>query len=68
MMKANIKTDKRCAFCKYWYDPTQECITPKSGNNWWEYEPTKKRKCLKLNIDKIANASCNKYECKLPIV
>jgi len=28
-MTANVKTTKRCAFCKHWYDPANSAIEPK---------------------------------------
>lgn len=39
MPTANIKTIKKCAFCKYWYDPTNSAISPRSPKiNLWEYD------------------------------
>lgn len=39
MPTANIKTAKKCAFCKYWYDPTNSAISPRSPKiNLWEYD------------------------------
>ena len=30
---------KKCAFCKYYYDPSYTVISPKKGQkNVWEYE------------------------------
>ena len=66
-MKINIKTNKKCAFCKYWYDPTNSCISPVQLN-FWEYDIKAKQKCLKRGIDKPSTFSCSQYECKVPIV
>lgn len=57
-----------CAFCKYWYDPTNEHIAPKfPKSNIWEYDPSAICKCLKSNTNKRAILSCPKYECKVNI-
>ncbi len=68
-VKINIKTAKKCAFCKYWYDPTNEAVSPKYPHmNIWEYDDKSKKKCLKKSIDIRANSFCSKYECKLDIM
>lgn len=69
-MKVNIKSAKYCAFCKYWYDPTQSCITPKNPRiNIWEYDTGAKNLCLQKNLKIAANhVACNKYECKVNII
>ena len=57
---------KKCAFCKYWYDPTNSAIepaTPQAG--YWKYERNIKCKCTKTGLTKPAFATCNRYECKL---
>lgn len=43
---------KKCAFCKYYYDPSYTVISPKKGQkNVWEYENNIKRPCrLRNNI------------------
>ncbi len=64
----NIKSIKKCAFCKYWYDPTNSAIAPKApAIGLWEIkEPNQKCMCLKKNIQMSANAFCNaNYEKKL---
>ncbi|MCR4833320.1 MAG: hypothetical protein K5900_07070 [Butyrivibrio sp.] len=69
MATVNIKTIKKCAFCKYWYDPTNSAIVPKSPHiNLWQYDDNCKNKCLLKNYDMRSNAFCNKYECKLEIL
>lgn len=65
----NVKVVKRCAFCKYWYDPTNQHINPKSPKiNLWEYENNARCKCLKRNNERRANELCPSYECKVPIM
>ena len=69
MSTANIKTVKKCAFCKYWYDPTNSAISPRSTKiNLWEYDDKAKMKCLQKNYDMKASAFCGKYECKLEVI
>lgn len=68
MSTVNIKTVKKCVFCKYWYDPTNSAISPRSPRiNLWDYNERAKMKCLQKNCDMVAGAFCNKYECKLEI-
>ena len=57
----------KCAFCKYWYDPTNSNIAPKTPQfGFWQINDTnKKALCLKKNLQVPAHASCPKYECKL---
>ena len=63
---ANIKHVKKCAFCKYWYDPTNSAIEPKSpAINVWQYDEKAKHMCMKKNYDMSAGAFCSRYECKL---
>ena len=41
---------KKCAFCKYWYDPTCEMIAPSTAGRW-KYKMGVKRPCrLKKNV------------------
>ncbi len=68
-MIANIKTIKKCAFCKHWYDPTNSAISPRSPKvNLWEFDEKAKHTCMKKNYDTQATAFCNNYDCKLEIV
>lgn len=57
----NIKTTKKCAFCKNWYDPTNSAIAPKSPViGLWEIKDTNQKcMCLKKNIPMAANAFCS---------
>lgn len=63
---ANVKVNKMCAFCKYWYDPANSTIEPKSPSiGLWKYDSKAKRKCSMNGLDMPARASCKKYECKV---
>lgn len=64
----NIKQMKKCAYCKYWYDPTNSAIAPKApAINLWEIKDiNQKAMCLKRNIKMSASAFCNcDFESKL---
>ena len=63
---ANLKVNKMCAFCKHWYDPTNECIEPKSPIiGMWKYDSKAKRKCLKRGVNTSSRATCVYYEGKV---
>lgn len=69
MVLTNIKNTHMCAFCKYWYDPTNEAIFPKNPRaNFWEFDEKAKKKCLLRNTETKSGISCRKFECKLPIL
>lgn len=69
MQQLNLSNCKKCALCKYWYDPTNSAISPKSPQiNIWEYDEKAKNMCLQKGITISANASCSKYQCKLEII
>ncbi len=62
----NIKTVKKCAFCKFWWDPTYEVIEPKAPiTNMWNINSGGKKMCLKKNYEMSADSSCGQYQCKL---
>jgi hypothetical protein len=64
----NIRHIKKCAFCKYWNDPTNSAIVPKSpAIGLWEIKNiNQKCICFKKNIPMPANGFCNNdYEQKL---
>ena len=57
---------RKCAFCKYWYDPNNTCICPKAPNiGIWEYDTKAKRMCLNRNTETEGFFGCTKYECKI---
>jgi hypothetical protein len=65
-ISTNIKSQKHCAFCKYWYDPANVAIRPKNPRiGTWEYDRSARAKCLKKNFDFAAMAHCPSYECKI---
>lgn len=69
MTSINIKGCKKCAFCKYWYDPTNASINPKSPQvNVWEYDERAMRMCLKSGMKVSAGSSCGKFVGKLDIM
>lgn len=66
MIPANIKYTKRCAFCKYWYDPTNLAIEPKRPTmNQWLYDENAQNPCMQKNVTVKARSFCSKFECKL---
>lgn len=69
MYLANEKNSsiRRCAFCKYWYDPTNSAIRPKGGKDMWEYDGNVKNKCrekMLLQMEYIRALSLNR-NCRL---
>lgn len=66
MNTINISTTKKCAVCKYWYDPTNSAINPKAPQiNLWDYDDKAKRMCLKRGSTVSAGGFCGSYCCKL---
>lgn len=62
----DIKCNKFCAFCKYWYDPANKYIEPHiPSSNLWKYESTAKCMCMKKNYQVGAGSYCFQYECKI---
>ena len=59
----NVKTVKRCAFCKNWYDPMNSAIEPRNPRIglWKIKDEFQKCKCLRTNLEKAANGSCSRY-------
>ena len=65
MQTVNIKTVKKCAFCKHWYDPTNSAIKPLPGN-WWEFDREKEARCMKsVGLKTKGRHTCNKFELKI---
>lgn len=69
-MILNIKSVRKCAFCRHWYDPTNSAIAPRSSKiNLWEIKDEKcQKKCMLKNYDMKATAFCVDYECKLEVL
>ena len=63
----NITRIHKCAFCKFWYDPTNSCISPNAPRQrmWNIHDINQTNRCLKRNLDMRAFASCPQYICKL---
>ena len=63
----NIKTIKKCAFCKNWYDPTNSAIAPKApAIGLWEIKDlNQKCMCLKKNLNMSANSFCGSFVSKI---
>ena len=62
----NGNKNKRCAFCKYWYDPTNQYIRPQNPKNGiWKFETTARCVCLKTNLEMGAGMQCSKFENKI---
>lgn len=58
---------RKCAFCKFFYDPVNEVIAPKRGQkDMWEFATRVKKPCTqKANREVESQSICPKYECKL---
>lgn len=64
----NVKSTRKCAFCKYWYDPANSGIAPKSPTiGLWEIKNVnQKNLCTKRNMQMSAFASCGSgFVCKI---
>ncbi len=65
----NVKVDNSfhyCAFCRHWYDPTNEHISPVNPKiNLWKFDEKVRCKCLLSNLERLGGQKCSKYECKL---
>lgn len=69
MLQFNAKSNmKFCAFCKFWYDPTNSAIFPKAPQiGLWEFDNKVENICQKTGTKKKANMpGCSNYTCKLP--
>lgn len=67
-LTVNIKHMKKCAFCKYWVDPVNSAIAPKSpAIGLWEIKDVNQKCiCSLKNIPMPANGFCSRdYSCKL---
>ena len=64
----NAKFHKMCAFCEYWYDPTQKYISPQNARaNIWSYDKYAWSSCIKYNLKKNAQGYCKSYKCRVPV-
>lgn len=57
---------KKCAFCKYWYDPCNSTIEPlKNNSKYWKYIVGERKLCRKRNYEMSSHSYCSNFECKL---
>ena len=58
---------KKCAFCKYWYDPTNSAIEPVAPNIglWKIVNDSQKCLCTRKNANMSAGLFCMNYVYKL---
>lgn len=64
--RANLLIHQYCAFCKYWYDPTNTYISPHAPRQHiWTYDYLAKCKCLKKNRETKGGEICSYYQCKI---
>lgn len=65
-IKLNANKVKRCAFCKYWYDPTNQHIQPQDPKNgYWKFDPHAHCMCTKKSINMAGGLYCDKFESKV---
>ena len=65
-MIADIKKVKQCTFCKYWNDPSNSNIKPKTMDaRVWEYESSTFCICTQGKGKRRASSTCNKFENKI---
>lgn len=66
--QVNITQIHYCAFCKYWYDPTNSTIEPKNGaGHLWLFDTDRKEQCMKRFATKKRSwDTCKMFECKIP--
>lgn len=63
----NVQNNKRCAFCKYWYDPVNAHIRPKfPSSGIWEWDENVESICQKTGWKRYSNMMCQDYICKIP--
>ena len=56
----------KCAFCKYWYDPTNSALIAKNpAAGFWEYDPRKKSRCSMMNAETAGGQTCGKFDMKM---
>ena len=62
----NMPNLKKCAFCSYWYDPTNAAIRPINAvtGTWW-YDNQMKSQCLLKGSNRKGGEFCNSFKMKL---
>ncbi len=68
VLQANMKNDNKiCAFCKYWYDPTNSAISPRDPRvGLWQYDGDVRKMCTKKGTERRGASGCPDFECKIP--
>lgn len=69
MVHLNIVHAKKCALCKYWYDPTNSAIKPREPriNLWTIDDKCGKKVCLKKSYEMAPLSFCSDFELKLEV-
>lgn len=63
---AGKRSGSICAFCRYWYDPTNEGIRLRNARSGiWEYDDAQKCDCLQCKFKRSAWQRCGKFESKV---
>ncbi len=68
MPETNIKMHnlKKCAFCRYWYDPTNSAIRPINAViGTWYYDGEMKNQCTLRGSSRKGREFCSRFEMKL---
>lgn len=56
----------KCAFCRYWYDPTNSALIAKNpAAGFWEYNPRMRNRCSMMNAETAGCQTCGKFEMKM---
>ncbi len=61
----NTASIRKCAFCKYWYDPTNSAIDKKLQPGKWEFQAGIRKICTFKNTYMKSHQDCAHYECKI---
>ena len=66
MASVNIKIQKVCAICKYWYNPANIGVIPTAfpERNIWRYDTSMRNICAKKGCSMWASHSCKNFENK----
>lgn len=66
-VRKNSPGMKKCAFCRHFYDPMSEAVSPKRGQkDTWEYRTHIRKPCrVKANREVESQAVCPKFESRL---
>ena len=68
MQLVDIKHSRvtKCAFCRYWYDPTNSALIAKNpAAGFWEYDQQMRKRCSMMNAETAGCQTCGKFEMKM---